>query len=48
MNGPEAHDEQKEADDIDSDLFREEAIKACMEIGLPEDEAELMIEDMGL
>lgn len=29
----------------DSDEFRENAIEVCKDIGLPEDEAELMVDD---
>jgi len=31
--------------DLDEQDFREEGIKACMSLGLPEDEAEIMVDD---
>lgn len=43
---PETYLEQMEADLIDDELFKEEAKEALMSMGLPEDEAEMQIEDM--
>ncbi len=34
--------------DEDQEANHEEYLQACMSIGLPEDEAEIMLEDMGL
>lgn len=42
----ETQDEQMEMDLIDDAEFREQAIKALMDIGLPEDEAEMQVDDM--
>ena len=38
--------EQQEMDLIDDEEFRDEAIKAVISLGIPEDEAELLVEDM--
>lgn len=39
-------DEVEEVSEYDdSDEFREQAIEACKDIGLPEDEAEMMVDD---
>jgi hypothetical protein len=37
---------QNEMDLIDDEQFREQAIEALMSIGLPEDEAEMQVDDM--
>ncbi len=42
----ETEDEKMEMDILDDELFREQAKEALMSIGLPEDEAEMQIEDM--
>ena len=45
---PETESEQMEMDLIDNDEFREEAILAVMSLGSDREEAELLVEDMGL
>ncbi len=42
----ETEDEQMEMDKIDGDHFKDQALEALKEIGLPEDEAEREFEDM--
>jgi Holliday junction resolvasome RuvABC DNA-binding subunit len=39
-------EEQLEMDMIDDDEFREQAIEALMGLGLPEDEAEMQVDDL--
>jgi hypothetical protein len=39
-------EEQQEMDMVDNDKFIEEAVEACIGLGLTEDEAELMVNDM--
>lgn len=43
---PETELEQMEVDLIDNELFKEEAVEALRGLGLPEDEAEMQVEDM--
>lgn len=43
----ETQDEQLEMDMIDSDSFHDEAMSAIKSLGIPEDEAENLLEDMG-
>lgn len=43
----ETHDEQIEIDRIDSDSFHDEAMSAIKSLGIPEDEAENFLEDLG-
>ena len=43
---PDSEEEQDEMDAEDEDSFKEQAIEAMKEVGLPEDEAEVQFEDM--